>query len=95
MEARGASVEAVEVHGREELIEPGVEAKLLAVARQPLRDVLFILRDMGLRPAEVLRMRWGFAIGRKADPPRLRGGGARDDGKSGSLDAARSGLRSG
>jgi len=30
----------------------------LAVARQPLRDVLVIMRDMGLRPAEVFRMRW-------------------------------------
>ena len=47
-----------------------MEAKLLAVARQPLRDVLVIMRDMGLRRSEVFRMRWGFAIGRKEQIPR-------------------------
>lgn len=28
------------------------------MAEQPLRDVLIVMRDMGLRPDEMLRMRW-------------------------------------
>jgi integrase len=62
-------------HGREELIEPWMEAKLLAVTEiartptskhapksinygwQPFRDVLLIMLDTGMRPAEVFRMR--------------------------------------
>ena len=69
-------VKLVEEHGREELIEPWMEAKLLAVTEiarkptskhapksinygwQPLRDVLLIMLDTGMRPAEVFRMRW-------------------------------------
>ena len=31
---------------------------MLQVAGQPLRDVLIVMRDMGLRPDEVFRMRW-------------------------------------
>ena len=44
--------------GRDGILDDATEQKLLAVARQPLRDVLVIIRDMGLRPAEVFRMRW-------------------------------------
>src|SRR5271157_4185248 len=44
--------------GRDAILDDATEQKLLAVARQPLRDVLVIMRDMGLRPAEVFRMRW-------------------------------------
>jgi integrase len=69
-------VKLVEEHGREELIEPWMEAKLLSVTEmprtpaskhapkainygwQPLRDVLLIMLDTGMRPAEVFRMRW-------------------------------------
>ena len=69
-------VKLVEEHGREELIEPWMEAKLLAVTEiartptskhapksinygwQPFRDVLLIMLDTGMRPAEVFRMRW-------------------------------------
>jgi integrase len=69
-------VKLVEEHGREELIEPWMEARLLAVTKiarsptskhaprsvnygwQPLRDVLIIMLDTGMRPAEVFRMRW-------------------------------------
>ena len=43
---------------REDIIDDTAEALLLAVARQPLTDVLVIMRDMGLRPDEVFRMRW-------------------------------------
>ncbi|MBZ5648674.1 MAG: site-specific integrase [Acidobacteriia bacterium] len=45
-------------HGRSTLIDRATETKLLAVAEQPLKDVLFILLDTGMRPAEVFRMRW-------------------------------------
>ena len=69
-------VKLVEEHGREELIEPWMEAKLLAVTEigrtptskhapksinygwQSLRDILMIMLDTGMRPAEVFRMRW-------------------------------------
>ena len=40
------------------LIDGGREAQLLTIAAQPLRDVLVIMQDSGLRPDEVLRMRW-------------------------------------
>ena len=44
---------------RRSLLIDGVrEAQLLAAAPQPLRDVLTVMQDTGLRPAEVLRMRW-------------------------------------
>jgi integrase len=69
-------VKLVEEHGREELIEPWMETKLLMVTEitrtptakhapksinygwQPFRDVLVIMLDTGMRPAEVFRMRW-------------------------------------
>ena len=69
-------VKLVEEHGREQVIEPWMEAKLLAVTEiartptskhapksinygwQPLRDVLVIMLDTGMRPGEILRMRW-------------------------------------
>ena len=40
------------------LIDSGREQQLLSVAHQPLRDVLVIMQDTGLRPDEVLNMRW-------------------------------------
>jgi len=43
--------------GRDGILDDATEAKLLEVANQPLRDVIMIVRDMGLRPAEVFRMR--------------------------------------
>ena len=69
-------VRLVEEQGREILLEPWMEAKLLAVTDvertpidkhapksanygwQPLRDVLLIMLDTGMRPAEVFRMEW-------------------------------------
>jgi integrase len=69
-------VRLVEEQGREILLEPWMEAKLLAVMEverqpagkhapksanygwQPLRDVLLIMLDTGMRPAEVFRMEW-------------------------------------
>ena len=44
--------------GRDGILDDSSESKLLAVAEQPLSDVLVIMRDMGLRPTEVFRMRW-------------------------------------
>jgi len=44
--------------GRSKMIGPHEEAALLAVASQPLVDVLMICMDTGMRPAEVYAMRW-------------------------------------
>ncbi len=43
--------------GREQTIDPESEAKLLAVAKQPVKDILIIIQDTGLRPEEVFRIR--------------------------------------
>jgi integrase len=43
--------------GREQTIDPDCEAKLLAAGRQPMRDVLIIIQDTGMRPEEVFRIR--------------------------------------
>ena len=69
-------VQLVEEQGREIMLEPWMEAKLLAVTEiartptskhapksvnygwQPFRDVLLIMLDTGMRPAEVFRMEW-------------------------------------
>jgi integrase len=42
---------------RDEILDSESEAKLLAVGKQPLNDVLFIAQDTGLRPEEVFRVR--------------------------------------
>jgi integrase len=43
--------------GRELTIDPETEAKLLAVAKQPMKDVLIVIQDTGMRPDEVFRIR--------------------------------------
>jgi integrase len=43
---------------RESIIDNTAEDLLLQVTGQPLTDVLIVIRDMGLRPDEVFRMRW-------------------------------------
>jgi hypothetical protein len=43
--------------GRELTIDPETETKLLAVARQPMKDVLIMIQDTGMRPEEVFRIR--------------------------------------
>jgi integrase len=46
-------------HARERVIDAHVEAELLAFCKQPLRDMLMIMRDSGMRnQKEVFRMRW-------------------------------------
>jgi len=44
--------------GRSAIIDAEAEYRLLAAAKQPLRDVLIIILDSGMRPGEVFRMRW-------------------------------------
>jgi integrase len=69
-------IQLVEEQGREMMLEPWMEANLLAVTQvertsdkkhapksanygwQPLRDVLLIILDTGMRPAEVFRLAW-------------------------------------
>lgn len=48
----------LEEHGRKELIESSCEGLLLELAPQPLRDILFIMMDTGMRPEEAMRLRW-------------------------------------
>jgi integrase len=43
--------------GREQTIDLDTEAKLLSVGKQPMRDVLIIIQDTGMRPDEVFRIR--------------------------------------
>src|SRR5947208_4961921 len=66
-------VKLVEEQGREELIEPWMEQRLLTVTAgprltgkgkrsrvgwEPFRTILLIMLDSGLRPGEIFRMRW-------------------------------------
>jgi integrase len=43
-------------YGRQDIIDPAIEAALLAHAEQPLRDVLIIMQDCGARPEEIFRI---------------------------------------
>jgi hypothetical protein len=51
-------IKLLKEHGREILIDPQTEATLLAAAKQPLRDVIVIVQDTGMRPQDVFRLRW-------------------------------------
>lgn len=51
-------IKLLKEQGREIIIDPQVEAKLLAAAKQPLRDVIVIMQDTGMRPQDVFRLRW-------------------------------------
>jgi integrase len=42
---------------RQQVLDPESEAKLVAVGKQPLNDVLIIIQDAGMRPDEVFRVR--------------------------------------
>lgn len=55
---RSPRIKLAKEYGRSALIDSETEAKLLAAARQPLRDVLLIMLDTGMRPSEVFRLRW-------------------------------------
>jgi hypothetical protein len=54
--ARAPKIRLAKEVGRSQLMSPETEAKLLSVADQPLRDVIMIMQDGGMRPAEVFRM---------------------------------------
>ena len=51
-------VKRPKVPGRERMVTDADEEQLLAVCPRPLRDVLIIMLDTGLRNGEVVRMRW-------------------------------------
>ncbi|MCU1226503.1 MAG: site-specific recombinase XerD [Edaphobacter sp.] len=51
-------IKLLKEEGRSALINKDAEAKLLAVAPQPLRDVAILVLDSGMRPSEVFEMRW-------------------------------------
>jgi integrase len=54
-------IKLVKEHGRGMLIDQDAEMKLMVVAKQPLKDVLIIVLDAGLRPAsEVFLLRWEY-----------------------------------
>jgi integrase len=55
--AAAPTVKLMKELGRELTIDPETEAKLLAVAKQPLKDVLVVIQDTGMRPEEVFRVR--------------------------------------
>ena len=44
------TIRVVKEQGRELTIDHDREAKLLAVGKRPMRDVLVILQDTGMRP---------------------------------------------
>ena len=51
-------IKLVKEQGRSAIIDSESKTKLLAAAKQPLRDVLTIMLDTGMRPGEVFRMCW-------------------------------------
>jgi len=52
-------IKLMQEHARERVIDAYIEAKLLPFCKQPLRDVLMIMRDSGMRnQKEVFIMRW-------------------------------------
>jgi hypothetical protein len=51
-------IKLLKERGRDLLIDPATEAKLLAASPQPLHDVILIMQDTGMRPQDVFRMRW-------------------------------------
>ena len=51
-------IKLLKERGRDILIDPITEAKFLAASPQPLRDVILLMQDAGMRPQDVFRMRW-------------------------------------
>jgi hypothetical protein len=52
-------IKLVSEYARQRIIDAHVEAQLLPFCKQPLRDVLMIMRDSGMRnQKEVFSMRW-------------------------------------
>jgi integrase len=55
--AAAPAVKLMKEVGREITIDRETEARLLAVAKQPMKDVLIMIQDTGMRPDEVFRIR--------------------------------------
>jgi integrase len=51
-------IKTVKVFPRDRMVTVEDEKRLLAACRRPLKDVLTIMLDSGLRNGEVIRMRW-------------------------------------
>lgn len=51
-------VKLAKVHPRDRMVTVDDERRLLAASPQPLKDVLTIMLDSGMRNGEVIRMRW-------------------------------------
>ncbi len=51
-------IKLMKEQGREIMIGPETEAKVLSAAKQPLRDVIIIMQDTGMGPQDVFRLRW-------------------------------------
>lgn len=58
MIAAAPRVKLEKEEGRSAIIDSEMEFRLLAVATQPLHDILTIMLDSGMRPGEVFQMRW-------------------------------------
>ena len=56
--AAAPRIKLAKEYGRSAIIDSEAEFKLLAVATQPLHDVLALILDSGMRPGEVFQMRW-------------------------------------
>ena len=56
--AAAPRIKLAKEYGRSAIIDSEAEFKLLAVAAQPLHDVLTLILDSGMRPGEVFQMRW-------------------------------------
>jgi len=72
-------IKLMQEHARERVIDTEIEAKLLPFCKQPLRDVLMIMRDSGMRnQKEVFRMRWSTWTGPTNDISSTRANRPRD-----------------
>jgi len=56
--AAAPRIKLAKEYGRSAIMDNEVEFRLLAVATQPLHDVLTLILDSGMRPGEVFQMRW-------------------------------------
>jgi len=55
--AAAPRIKLVQEQGRELTSDRESEAKLLALGKQPMKDVLMIIQDNGMPPEEVFRIR--------------------------------------
>lgn len=72
--ALAPSVRLMKEAGRELTIDPETEARLLVVVEQPMRDVLMVIQDTGMRPDEVFRIRIENIDWIRASRPKRRAG---------------------